>query len=124
MSHHNAALNVHYPKVIVRHNVSNLINFPLVSLNTFVNLTAIGCSNHESMNESCTVSTEAVCPSRKTTLCSSPSTMKSTSDKLPSKALKTIKFSPTVSEIAGRQIQNNRNLIIKIPQTYKYYTPF
>ena len=28
------------------------------------------------------------------------------------------------SEIAGRQIQNNRNPIIKIPQTYKYFTSF
>ena len=30
----------------------------------------------------------------------------------------------TASESAGSQIQNNRNLKIKIPQTYKYYIPF
>jgi hypothetical protein len=30
----------------------------------------------------------------------------------------------TAREIAGHQIQNNRNPIIKIPQTYKYFTPF
>ena len=30
----------------------------------------------------------------------------------------------TASESAGRQIQNNRNPIIKIPQTYKFFTPF
>jgi hypothetical protein len=30
----------------------------------------------------------------------------------------------TGSESAGLQIQNNRNLIIKITQTYKYFTPF
>ena len=30
----------------------------------------------------------------------------------------------TASESAGRQIQNNTNLKIKIPQTLKYFTPF
>jgi hypothetical protein len=30
----------------------------------------------------------------------------------------------TASESAGRQIQNNKNLIIKIPQAYKCFTPF
>ena len=30
----------------------------------------------------------------------------------------------TASESAGRQIQNDRNLIIKIPQTNKYLIPF
>ena len=53
-------------------------------------ITAI-CSNHVPMDQSYSVSTEVVCPSRKTTLCSSPCTIKSTSDKLPSKAFKTIK---------------------------------
>ena len=56
--------------------------------------TAIGSSNHEPINQSYTVSTEAVCNSSKTTLCSSPCTISSnennmskvTSDKLPSKA--------------------------------------
>ena len=52
------------------------------------------------MNQSYTVSTEAVCPSRKTTLCSSPCTIKSPSDKLPSKVLKTIKQPRKVQKIA------------------------
>ena len=30
----------------------------------------------------------------------------------------------TASESAGLQIQNNRNPIIKIPQTYMYFIPF
>ena len=33
-------------------------------------------------------------------------------------------ISPTASENAGHEIENNRNLIIKIPQPYKYFTPF
>ena len=39
--------------------------------------TAIVSSNHETINQSYTVSTEAVCPSRKTTLCSSPCSISS-----------------------------------------------
>ena len=64
MGCHNAASNVHYPRGVGRHNVSNLIYVPLIAMYTFVNPTAIGCTNHERMNQSYTVSTEAVCPSR------------------------------------------------------------
>ena len=99
MSRHNAASNVHDLRGIGKHNVSNIIYVHLIAPNTFVYPTAIVSSNHEPINHSYTVSTEAVCNSRKTTSCSSPCTIssnvnnmsKSTSDKLPSKALKTIK---------------------------------
>ena len=96
MSRLNAASNVHDLRGFGKHNVSHLIYVPLIAPNTYVNPTAIVSSNHEFINQSYTVSTEAVCNSRKTT-CSSPCTISSnvnnmstsTSDKLPSKALKT-----------------------------------
>ena len=75
---------------------------------------SIGCSNHEPMNQSCTVSTEAVCPSRKTTLCSSPCTIKSTSDKFPSKVLKTIKQPRKVLKIAHINICSLRNKVHEV----------
>ena len=114
ISHHNAASNAHYPRGVGRHNVGNFIYFPLIALNTFVNPTAIGCSNHEPMNQSYTVSTEAVCPNRKTTLCSSPCTIKSTSDKLPSKALKTIKQPRKVLKIAHMNTCSLRNKVHEV----------
>ena len=63
------------------------------------------CRNHVSMNQIYAVSTEAVCPSRKSTVCSSPYTninnMRiSTSAKLPSKAMKTSKHPRKVLKIA------------------------
>jgi hypothetical protein len=96
MSRLNAASNVHDLRGIGKHNVSHLIYVPLIAPNTSVYPTAIVSSNHELINQSYTVSTEAVCNSRKTT-CRSPCTTSSnvnnistsTSDKLPSKALKT-----------------------------------
>jgi adenine deaminase len=93
---------------IGKHNINNLIYVPLIALNTSVYPTAVVSSNHEPINQSYTVGTEAVCNSRKTTLCSSPctisfnvnSTSKSTSDTLPSKELKTIKQPRKVLKIA------------------------
>jgi hypothetical protein len=90
MSRHNAASNVHDVRGIGKHNVSHLIYVPLIALNTSVYPTANVSSNHEPIKQSYTVSTEVVCNSRKTTLCSSPCTIssnvnntsKSTSDKL------------------------------------------
>ena len=117
INRHNAASNVHDPRGIGKHNVSHLIYVTLIAPNTSVYPTAIVCSNHEPMNQSYTVSTEAVCPSRKTTLCSSPCTTssnitnmsKSTSDKLTSKALKTIKQPRKVLKIAHINISSLRN---------------
>ena len=96
LSCHNASANVHYTRGVGRHNVSNLMYVPLTSLNDSAGPTAIVNSNHVPMNRGYTVSTEAVCPSRKSTVCSSPCTKinnmsMSTSAKLPSKAMKTIK---------------------------------
>ena len=67
LSCHNAAENVHYPNGVCRHNVSNLIYVPLTALNASVDPTVIVCSNHVPMNKTSTASTEAVCPSRKST---------------------------------------------------------
>ena len=108
MSRHNAASNVHDLRGIGKRNVSNLIYVPLNSPNTFVYPTAIVSSNHEPITQSYTVSTEAGCNSRNTTLCSFPCIIssnvnnmsKSTSDKLPSKALKAIKQPRKVLKIA------------------------
>jgi adenine deaminase len=122
MSRHNAASNVHDLRGIGKHNVSNLIYVPLIAPNTSVYPTAIVSSNHEPINQSYTVSTEAVCNSRKNTLCSSPCTIssnvnsmsKSTSDKLPSKALKTIKQPRKVLKIAHINICNLRNKVHEV----------
>ena len=75
LSHHNALANVHYTKSIGRHNVSNLMYVPLTALNASADPTAIVCNNHVPMNQIYAVSTEAVCPSRKSTVCSSPCTV-------------------------------------------------
>jgi hypothetical protein len=79
LSHHNSSANVHDHRGVGRHNVRNLI---------YVSLTAL--------SHIYTVITEVVCPSRKSTVCSSPCTYinnmsMSTSAKLPSKAMKTSK---------------------------------
>ena len=68
MSRHNAASNIHDLRGIGKHNVSNLIDAPLIAPNISVYPTAIVSSNHEPINQSYTVRTEAVCKSRKTTL--------------------------------------------------------
>ena len=62
LSFYNASANVHYPRSVGRHNVSNLMYVPLTALNASADPTAIVCSNHVPMNQSYTVSTEAVCP--------------------------------------------------------------
>ena len=84
------------PGDVGRHNIRNLIDVPFTALNASADPTAIVCSNHVPMNQSYTVSTEAVCSRRKYTVCSSPCTNindmnMSTSAKLPSQAMKTIK---------------------------------
>jgi hypothetical protein len=104
LSCHNVSANVHYPSGVGRYNVSNLIYVPLAALNVSADSTAIVCSNHMLMNQSYTVSTEAVCPSRKSTVCSSPCTninnqSMSTSAKLPSKARKIIKHPKKVLKL-------------------------
>jgi hypothetical protein len=122
MSRHNAASNVHYPRGIGKHNVSNLIYVPLIAPNTSVYPTAIVISNHAPINQSYSVSTEAMCNSRKTNLCSSPCTIssnvnnmsKSTSDKPPSKALKTIKQPRKVKKIAHVNIRSLRNKVFEV----------
>ena len=101
--------NVHYPSCIGRHNVSNLIYVPLTALNASADPTAIVCSYHVHMSKSYTVSTEVVCPSRKSTLCSSPCTninkkSMSTSAKLPSKEMEIIKHPRKVLKIAHVKI--------------------
>jgi hypothetical protein len=119
ISHHNAASNVRDLRGIGKHNVSNLIYVPLIAPNTSVYPTAIVSSNHEPINQSYTVSTEAVCNTRKTTLCSSPCTIsfnvnnmcKSTSENLPRKALKTIKQPRKVLDIAHINICSLRNKV-------------
>ena len=73
-----------------RQNVRNIIYVPRTDLNASADPTAVVCSNHVLMNQIDTVSTEAVCPSRKSTVCSSPCTNINnmsmyTSTKLPSK---------------------------------------
>jgi hypothetical protein len=127
MSRHNAASNIHDLRGIGKRNVCHLIYVPLIAPNTSVYPTAIVSSNHEPINQSYTHGTEAVCNSRKTTLCRSPCTSsnapahpatssnvnnmsKSTPDKLPNnklpnnklpnKALKTIKQPRKVLKIA------------------------
>ena len=67
---------------------------PLAALNATADPTAIVCSNHVPTNQMHTVSTEAVCPRRKTIVCSSPCTninnmSISTSAKPPSKSIQT-----------------------------------
>ena len=81
------------------------MHVPLTALNASSDPTAIVCHNHVPMNESYTDSTEAVCPSRKSTVCSSSCTKinnlsMSTSPKLPSKAITTIKHPRIVLKIA------------------------
>ena len=78
------------PRVLVD-NVSNLIYVPLTALNASADPKAIVCSNHVPMNQSDTFRSEVMCPSRKSTICSSTCTninnmSMSTSAKLPSKA--------------------------------------
>ena len=51
MSRHNAASNVHDPRGIGKHNVSNLIDVPLIAPNTSVYPTAVACSNHVPTNQ-------------------------------------------------------------------------
>ena len=90
LSGHNASANVQYPMGVGRHNMSNLIYVYLTAIIASADPTAIVCSNHVPMNQILTVSTEAVCPRRKTTVCNSPCTninnMRiSTPAKLPSK---------------------------------------
>ena len=55
-----------------------------------------------------------MCPSRKTTLCSSPCTIKSTSDTLLRKALKTIKQPRKVLKIGHINICSLRNKVHKV----------
>ena len=82
---------------------------------------SVQSSNHKPMNQSYTVSTEAVCNSRKTTLCSSPCTIssnvnnmsKSTSDKL-SLAFKTIKQPRKVLQISHINICSLRNKVHEV----------
>ena len=100
-------------------NVSNLIGVPLTALNATADPTAIVCSNHVPMNQIYAVITEAVCPSRESTVCSSPCTninnMRiSTSDKLPSKAMKTSKHPRKVLKIAHDNICRLRNKVHEI----------
>ena len=85
-------------------------------MNASADRTAIVCSNHVPMNQIYAVSTEAVCPSRKSTVCSSPCTninnMRiSTSAKLPSKAMKTSKHPRKVLKIANVNICSLRNKV-------------
>lgn len=58
LSCHNTKANVHYHRGVGRHNVSNLIYVPLSPVIASVNPAAIVYSNHVSMNQSYTVSTE------------------------------------------------------------------
>ena len=118
LSHHNASANVHYPRGVGRHNVSDLINVLLTALNAS-DPTAIVCSNHVPMNQSDTVSTEAVCPRRKSTVCSSPfnninNQSMSTSAKPPSKVMKTIKHPRKVLKTVHIKICSLRNKIHEI----------
>ena len=81
--------------------------------------TAIVCSTNIPMNQSYTVSTEVVCPSRKSTVCSSPCTKinnlsMSTSAKLASKARKTINHPREVLKIAHVNICSLRNKVHEI----------
>ena len=105
---------------IGRHNVSNLLYVPLSALNACDDPTAIVCSNHVSMNKTYTVSTEAVCPGKKSTVCSSPFTninnvSMSTSAQLLSKAMKTIKHpSKVLKKIANVNICCLRNKVHEI----------
>ena len=114
LSCHNAEANVYYTRGIGRHNVSNLIDVPLTAS---ADPTAIVCCNHVPMNQIYTGSTEAVCPSRKSTVCRSPCTninnkSISTSAKLPSKAMKTSKHPRKVLKIAHVNICSLRNKVL------------
>ena len=115
---HNASANVHYPRGVGRHNVSNLIYVPLTALNASADPTAVVCSNHVSMNQIYNVSTEVVFPSRKSNVCSSPCTninnmRMSTSAKL-SKAMKTSKHPRKVLKITHVNICSLRNKVNEI----------
>ena len=102
-----------------RHWKTHLIYVPLTALNASADPTAIECSNHVPMNQSYTVSTEAVCPSRKSTVRSSPCTnidnmRMCTSAKVPSKAMKTIKHPRKLLKIAHFNIYSLRNMVHEV----------
>ena len=106
LSCHNASANVHYPRGVGRCNVSDLIYVPLTSLNVSADPIAIVCSNH--VNQSYTVSIEAVCPSRMSTVCSSHYTNINNmrmSATFPSNAMKIIRYPRKVLKIAHVNIQ-------------------
>ena len=98
MNCHNAASNVHYPRGIGKK--CNLMYVPLIAPNTSVYPTAIVCSNHEPMNQMYTVSTEAVCPSRKTNLCCSPCTISSKINNMSKSILISIKNNQAMQKSA------------------------
>ena len=92
---------------------------PLTALNASADPTAIVYSNHVPMNRMYAVSTEAVCSRRKSTVCSSFCTninnmIMSTSAKLPSKAMKTIKHPRKVLKMAHVNICSLRNKVFQI----------
>ena len=100
------------PGVLVD-NASNPIEVPLTSLNASADPTAIVCS-HVPMNQFYTVGTEAVCPSRKSTVCRSPCTNINnmsipTCAKLPSKAFNQNKHPRRCSIIAHVDMCSIRN---------------
>ena len=106
----NASANVHYPRGVGRHHVSNLIDVPLTAS---ADPTPIVCSNHMPINQGYTVRTEVVCPSRKFTVCINNPSM-STSAKLPCKERKTIKHPRKVLKIAHINICCLRNKVHEI----------
>ena len=116
LSCHNASANIHYPRGVGRHSVNNLINVHLTALKASADPIAIVCSDHVHMSKSYTVSTEVVCHSRKSTVCSSHCTNKnnmsmSNSAKLPSKAMKTSKHPRKVLKIAHVKISSLWNKV-------------
>ena len=111
---HNASANVHFTRSVSRHNISNIICVPLTALKASADPTAIVCI---------TV-INAVCPSRKSTVCSSPCTIinymsMATSAEHSSKAMKTIKHPRKVLQIAhinisilGNNVHEINNLLV------------
>jgi hypothetical protein len=120
LSCHSSPANVHYPMGIGRHNLSNLIYVPVTALNVSNDPTVIVQSNHVPINhQSYTVSTEAVCPSRTSTVCSSPCSninnmSMCTSAKLPCKAMTTINHPRKVLQISHVNTCSLRNKVHEI----------